>query len=205
MACLGVDCSAMRAGAGNIANLCQRVEIEDADVAGRSGARNIEIAAIGVGGHIIESAIAIRRVGSSAPCRGRCPARGPGPRMGSAATSVATASVFKVHRGLLLRNCCGGTGTERPHRPDRERMLQFFRNRGYTPSLGAGRGSCKNSLKHRMQQTPIIHGEDRSLAFLEKQTRAVCRSCVFACLFLRTTGAPRSFRQNFRMPWATGK
>ena len=50
--------AAVRADAGNIAHLRQRVEIEHADVSRGSGARHIEIAAIGVGSHIIESAIA---------------------------------------------------------------------------------------------------------------------------------------------------
>jgi hypothetical protein len=42
----------------DVAHLGQGVEIEDADVAGGSGAGDIEVAAIRVGGDVIESAIA---------------------------------------------------------------------------------------------------------------------------------------------------
>ena len=58
MAGCGVDRAAVRAGAGNVADLRQRVEVEDADVAAGAGARDIEIAAIGIGRDVIEAAIA---------------------------------------------------------------------------------------------------------------------------------------------------
>jgi hypothetical protein len=42
----------------NIADLSQRIEIEDADVPAWPGARNIQIASIGVCRHVVESTIA---------------------------------------------------------------------------------------------------------------------------------------------------
>ena len=50
--------SAVRAGVRNISHLGQRVEVKHADVTGRAGPRDIKVARIGIGGHIIESAIA---------------------------------------------------------------------------------------------------------------------------------------------------
>ena len=58
MAGCGIDRAAVRAGAGNVADLGQRIEIEDADVPGRSGARDIKVAAVRVGCHVIEAAVA---------------------------------------------------------------------------------------------------------------------------------------------------
>ena len=85
--------AAVRAGAGDVADLGQRVEIEDADVPGGAGARDVEIAAIGVGGHVIESAIAADQlnfldfVGASL-CMGDA-------RSGSIAATVATAATSR--------------------------------------------------------------------------------------------------------------
>ena len=53
-----VDCTAMRADAGNISHLGEGVEVKDADVPGRAGAGDIKIAAIRVGGDVVETAIA---------------------------------------------------------------------------------------------------------------------------------------------------
>ena len=58
MASRGVDGSAMRADAGDVAHLGQGVEVEDADVAGGAGAGDVEVAAVGVGGDVVESAVA---------------------------------------------------------------------------------------------------------------------------------------------------
>ena len=54
----GVDRSAVRAYARDISHLGQRVEVKDADVPGRARPSNIQVAAVRVGSHIIESAIA---------------------------------------------------------------------------------------------------------------------------------------------------
>ena len=54
----GVDRRAMRTGAGNVPDLGERVEVIDGNVSGGAGAGDIKIAAVGVGGHVIESAIA---------------------------------------------------------------------------------------------------------------------------------------------------
>lgn len=54
----GIDCSAVGAGAGDVADRGESVEVEDADMSGGSGACYIEIAAVGIGGDIVESAIA---------------------------------------------------------------------------------------------------------------------------------------------------
>jgi hypothetical protein len=48
----------MCASVRDIADLSQRIEIEDADVSAWPGARNIQIASIGVCRYVVESAIA---------------------------------------------------------------------------------------------------------------------------------------------------
>jgi hypothetical protein len=54
----GVDRSAMRAHTWDISNLGQRVEVIDANVPSRARPRDIEVAAVSISSHIIESAIA---------------------------------------------------------------------------------------------------------------------------------------------------
>ena len=54
----GIHGAAVAAGVGNVANLGQRVEVKNADVSGRSRARNIKIAGIRIGGHVIHSTVA---------------------------------------------------------------------------------------------------------------------------------------------------
>ena len=54
----GIDGRAVGAGAGDVADLGKAVEIEDADVAGGTGAGDVEIAAVGVGSDVVEPAVA---------------------------------------------------------------------------------------------------------------------------------------------------
>ena len=53
-----VDDRAVCAGAGDVADLGEGVEVEDADVAGGAGARDIEGAVGGVGGDVVHTAVA---------------------------------------------------------------------------------------------------------------------------------------------------
>jgi hypothetical protein len=52
----------MSAGAENISHLGQRVEVKHADMSGRPGARDIQVATVRVSGHVIESAIAAHQL-----------------------------------------------------------------------------------------------------------------------------------------------
>ena len=58
MPCRGVDRRAMRTGVGNVPDLGERVEVIDGNVSSRAGAGDIKVAAVRIGGHVIESAIA---------------------------------------------------------------------------------------------------------------------------------------------------
>ncbi len=49
--------SAVRADALNVSHLSQRVEVKHANVTGGARSRNIKIAAVRIGSHVIESAV----------------------------------------------------------------------------------------------------------------------------------------------------
>ena len=51
-----IDRAPVRAYPWEVPDLCQRVEVVDANVAGRAGSSNIQIAAVWVGGNVVESA-----------------------------------------------------------------------------------------------------------------------------------------------------
>ncbi len=53
-----VDERAVGADAGDVADLGEGVQVEDADVGALAGARDVEVAVGGVGGDVIESAFA---------------------------------------------------------------------------------------------------------------------------------------------------
>ena len=54
----GVYRCAMPAHARKVAHLSQRVQVEDADMAALPGSRHVQVAAVGIGSHVVESAVA---------------------------------------------------------------------------------------------------------------------------------------------------
>ena len=72
-----VHSRAVRTRARDVAHLGQCIQVEDANMPGRAGARHIQIAAVGIGGHVVESTVAadelnlLHLVGAVGLCAGQ--------------------------------------------------------------------------------------------------------------------------------------